>query len=33
MEDDILAAIDKAKGDYYTRSGYVNMILRERFMK
>jgi len=33
MDDDILAEVDKNKGDYLTRTGYVNMILWEALMK
>jgi len=33
MDDDVLEEIDKKKGDFFTRSGYVNMILRENLLK
>jgi len=33
MDDDILAEIDKKKGDYFSRSGYLNMLLREKLLK
>jgi len=33
LDDDILEEIDRRKEEYWTRSGYLNFILREGLMK